>query len=231
MSSILAKPNPALALERTHQVRTRAPVVVRRATSADVEALAALNREAYPDLVEDGVVFSAAQLAEQQTRFPEGQIVAQMPDGALAGAIATLILPGTRALEPHTWYEATADGTFATHDRSGDSLYLADIFVGRAFWGQGVGPVLYDALKALCVETGCARIVAGGRLWSYFGYEGKLTPEQYVLNVTDGRIQDRVLTGQLRAGFKVRGILAKYLSDPRSASYATLLEWVPPRLV
>ncbi len=205
---------------------------VRRATPADVDALAALNREAYPDLVEEGVVFDAKQIALHQARFPEGQLVLELeepardlPAGALVGALATLALPSAHVLGPHTWYEATADGTFDTHDPGGDALYLADVYVGRAAWGLGLGPAAYRALFDLCRAGGFARVVAGGRLYSYFAYRDRLTPEQYVLDVTHGRIRDRVLGGQLRAGFEVLGILPGYLQDARSCDYATLLEW------
>ncbi len=214
------------------ELRPRPALRVRVATAADVDALAALNREAYPDLVEEGVVFDARQIALHQARFPEGQLVLELDEpardmaaGTLVGALATLALPSARVLRPHTWYEATGDGTFDTHDPAGDALYLADVYVGRAAWGLGLGPAAYRALFDLCRGGGFARVVAGGRLYSYFAYRDRLTPEQYVLNVTDGRIRDRVLGGQLRAGFKVLGILPGYLQDARSGDYATLLEW------
>lgn len=227
---------PLPTLDRaTPDERVAARTRVRAARPEDVPILERLNHEAYPDLVEEGVVFDARQLAMHQARFPEGQVVAELaaaarelPAGAVVGALATLIVPGDRALAPHTWYAITDDGSFSTHDPSGDTLYLADVYVGKAAWGLRVGPALYDALFALCVRLGLARVVAGGRMWSYFAYEAELTPEQYVLNVMDGRIKDRVLQGQLAAGFRVVGILPDYLQDARSGGYATFLEWSPP---
>jgi hypothetical protein len=55
-----------------------------------------------------------------------------------------------------------------------------------------------------------------------------MTPQEYVERVIRGDLRDRVLGSQLKAGFKVRGILVGYLADPRSRDYATLLEWVRP---
>lgn len=213
-------PSPALPLARSLE-----PLSFRRATVADVPALVAMNHAAYPDLVEANVVYDADQIAAHLRAFPEGQIVA-VRGGAIVGAISTLVVRAEDALRPHTWIEITRDGTFASHDPSGDTLYLADIYVGPEAWGTGVGPALYGALKALCVERGLARIVAGGRMWSYF--QTSLTPEEYVAAVKRGDIPDRVLTSQLRAGFTVRGILPSYLKDARSRNYATLLEWVAP---
>ncbi len=202
---------------------------LRLATANDVRALEALNHEAYPDLVGDGVVFEASQLAEHQARFAGGQIVAE-DEGELVGAIATLVVPSARALEEHTWSGITDSGTFATHDAGGDALYLADVYVSPRAWGRGVGSALYRALFALCGERRLRRVVAGGRLWGYHEVAREMTPADYVGEVVRGARKDRVLTSQLRAGFVVRGILPGYLHDWRSVHFATLLTWSPPRL-
>jgi GNAT superfamily N-acetyltransferase len=195
---------------------------LRLAVPSDVMRLEALNHAAYPDLVGDGVVFVAAQIAEHIARFPEGQIVAEL-DGEIAGAIATLVVPSRLALMAHTWPEITADGTFATHDPNGDALYLADVYVDPSAWGRGVGQALYGALFDLARARKLERVVAGGRLWGYHEVASTMTPEQYVDEVVRGLRKDRVLTSQLRAGFSVQGILPGYLHDWRSAHQATLL--------
>lgn len=208
------------------------PLIVRAARLSDVPRLVALNHAAYPDLVEDGVVFDAAQLTAQQAVFPEGQLVAER-DGVVVGAIATLITPSTRSLARHTWAEATSYGTFACHlsrspgdsDSRGDSLYLADVYSDPEAAGTGVGVALYDALFRLCERKNLARVVAGGRLWGYHQAAGTMSPELYADEVMAGKRSDRVFTSQLRAGFSYRGILPGYLDDWRSAAYATLLVW------
>jgi GNAT superfamily N-acetyltransferase len=198
---------------------------IRQAHTEDVARLARINRAAYPDLVEDGVVWSEAQLHLHLARFPEGQMVAEL-DGAPAGAVSTFIVPRKRdPMAQHSWREITDDGTFASHDPDGPTLYLADIYVDPAAWGRGVGPTLYAGLRDLCAHLGLWRIVAGGRLWGYHEYANRMWPEEYVQRVVDGELHDRVLSSQLRAGYRVRGILAEYLKDPRSHNYATLLEW------
>ena len=160
--------------------------------------------------------------------FPRGQVVAEI-DGVVVGAIATLILP--RATDPliaHTWYEATADGFFTTHDPEGDALYLADVYVDPAAWGRGVGMALYGGLRSLCRELRLARVVAGGRLWGYHAVAHERTPEAYIEDVVLGIRIDRVLSSQLKAGFVVRGVLPSYLPDPKSCDFASLLEWINP---
>ena len=137
-------------------------LVVRVATKQDVARLVAMNHAAYPELVEQNVVWSPAQIEAHIARFPEGQIVVEL-GGVPMGAISTFIVPpGRDPMAQHTWLEITDDGTFASHDRRGDTLYLADVYVDPEAWGKGVGEALYARLKSLCVDLGMKRVVAGG---------------------------------------------------------------------
>lgn len=203
-------------------------ITLRTATLTDVPALAALNRAAYPDLVEDGVVFDPRHLAEHQGLFPEGQLLAEH-EGRIVGAIATMILP--RALDPytpHTWMGVTDAGSFARHDPDGDTLYLADIYVDQNAWGLGVGRALYAGLFALCRRLGLRDVVGGGRLYDFVDAPPDLTAHEYVRQVLAGERSDRVLRSQLRAGFSVRGLLPNYLHDWRSRGWATRIVWDNP---
>ena len=203
-------------------------LVVRPARADDIPRLVEMNHAAYPELVEANVVWNAAQLQAHLERFPEGQLVATL-DGVPMGAISTFVVPPSRdPMAQHTWLDITDEGTFASHDRRGDTLYLADVYVDPAAWGKRVGEALYTALRDLCVSLGLRRIVAGGRLWGYHEYAGAMTAQEYVDAALRGDIRDRVLGSQLKAGFAVRGLLVGYLRDPRSRDYATLLEWVKP---
>jgi GNAT superfamily N-acetyltransferase len=203
-------------------------IVIRTATPGDAVALAALNRAAYPDLVQDGVVFDAHHLLAHQQRFPTGQLLAEI-DGELVGGIATLIPPRELdPLAPHTWIGITDAGTFERHDPGGDTLYLADIYVAQKAWSAGVGRALYQELFALCRRLGLANVVGGGRLYDYVDAPTSLAPADYVAQVIRGERVDRVLRSQLRAGFEVRGLLPAYLHDWRSRHVATLIVWDNP---
>jgi GNAT superfamily N-acetyltransferase len=203
-------------------------ILLRCAELADVPRLVELNHAAYPDLVEEGVVFEASQIRAHIERFPRGQIIAEV-DGAIVGAMATLVLPrAIDALSPHTWMGVTDGGTFERHDPSGETLYLADIYVDRSAWGRGVGRALYAALFDLCRSGRWTRIVAGGRLYDYGDVADRMSPQEYVARVMRGELRDRVLASQLRAGFSVRGVLPDYLHDWRSRHFATLLVWENP---
>jgi hypothetical protein len=207
---------------------TSAALTVRVATLDDVPQLVAMNHAAYPELVEENVVWDESQLRLHLERFPAGQLVADS-EGTPMGAISTFVVPRTRdPLAQHTWLDITDNGTFASHDPSGDTLYLADIYVDPSAWRRRVGITLYAALRRLCVSQSLRRVVAGGRLWGYHAHADRMTPEEYVQRVARGELVDRVLGSQLKAGFAVRGILVGYLRDPRSCDYATLLEWIAP---
>jgi len=206
------------------------PARIRQVEVADLPRLVELNAAAYPDLIQDDVVFSEDQLCAHLERFPAGQLVAEI-DGQPAGAIATLIPP--RNLDPlgkHTWLGITDGGYFARHDDAGHTLYLAYVYVDPAFWGKGVGKMLYAALLDLCRELRLERVVAGGRLWGYSEVADRMTAREYVELVVSGARRDRVLNSQLRAGFLVRGLLRDYLHDWRSRNWATLLELPNPDL-
>jgi GNAT superfamily N-acetyltransferase len=219
---------------RPDGIRAKLPamaITIRNARDTDVEALAKLNAAAYPDLVQDGVVFGTTELRAHLAQFPEGQLVAVDGD-RIVGAIATLVLPDSiDALGPHTWIGVTDHGTFARHDATGDTLYLADIYVHPDAWGLGVGRVLYAALFELCRSRRLARVVGGGRLHSFIEAPDDMTPEAYVAAVIAGERRDRVLQSQLRAGFQVRGLLPGYLHDWRSRHWATLIVWDNPERV
>jgi GNAT superfamily N-acetyltransferase len=199
---------------------------IREATTLDIPHLVALNHAAYPDLIVDGAVFDPEQIEAHVTRFPRGQLVAEV-DGRLVGAISTFIpSPAIPVLKQHTWLGITDGGMFVRHDPAGRSLYLADIYVDPGAQGRGLGQLLYGALKDLCRSLDLEHVVAGGRLWGYGAVADRMTAEEYVHRVTHGLLKDPVLTSQLRAGFVVRGVLHDYLHDWRSKNYATLLEWV-----
>src|SRR5207237_1331340 len=70
-----------------------------------------------------------------------------------------------------------------------------------------------------------AWVAAGGRLWDYHDVAEELTPQEYVEQVVSGERRDRVLTPQLRAGFRFAGILPGYLEDWRSHDFASHLVW------
>jgi predicted amidohydrolase/GNAT superfamily N-acetyltransferase len=202
--------------------------LLRSATTADLQPLVTLNKLCYPVLAEENVVWKESHLRNHLAVFPEGQIVAES-GGQLIGAVASLIVNvGRDPLRPHTYTGMTDGGYFHNHDRQGDTLYGADVYVHPDYRGRGVGAALYEARRHLCRELNLRRILAGGRLWNYSEHASKMSPEEYVAKVEAGELRDLVLSFQLREGFAVRGVLKNYLNDPKSLNSASLVEWLNP---
>ncbi len=200
----------------------------RLATLEDVPTLVQLNKECFPSMAEQDVVWKKAHLINHQRVFPEGQIVIEV-EGQLVGAIATLIVDlGADPYRSHTYAGITDGGYFHNHAPEGDTLYGADVYVHPKWRGTGIGHRLYEERRRLCRQLNLRRIVCGGRIHGYAPYANEMTPEQYVRLVEQGQLKDLVLSFQLREGFVPRGVLRNYIQDPQSKNHATFIEWMNP---
>src|SRR5450432_1183566 len=203
-------------------------ISIREATRADVPRLVELNRDAYPVLAEDDVVWGERHLISHQRIFPQGQLVAEL-NGKIVGAAATLVVDlGTNSLRHHTWPGVTDSGYFTNHSPEADTLYGADVYVDPKHQGQGVGAALYEGRRQLCRRLNKRRILAGGRLWNYHEHASRMSPEEYAERVAAGELKDKVLSFQLREDFSLRGVMPHYLLDPMSHNHASLVEWLNP---
>jgi len=203
-------------------------VKLRRATKSDIPKLVQLNREAYPVLAHENVVWGEAHLYSHQQIFPQGQLVAEV-NGKILGAISTLIVHmGSDPLRHHTWAGITDSGYFTSHDPAGDTLYGADIYVHPDSRGMGVGAKLYEARRQLCKKLNLRRILAGGRLWNYSEQADSMSAYEYAHRVVAGEFRDLVLSFQVREGFVLRGVMSNYLNDPKSKNFGSQIEWLNP---
>lgn len=203
-------------------------ILIREATRADVPRLVELNRDAYPIMAEEGVIWGERHLINHQRVFPQGQLVAEI-SGKVVGAVASLIVDlGPNPLRDHTWSGITDSGYFSNHDPLADTLYGADVYVDPQFHGRGVGSALYEARRKLCKRLNKRRILAGGRLWNYHEYSTTLSPAEYAERVAAGELRDKVLSFQLKHDFTMRAVMPHYLLDPLSHNHASLVEWLNP---
>jgi predicted amidohydrolase/GNAT superfamily N-acetyltransferase len=201
---------------------------IRQATADDIPALVQLNRDAYPTMAEDNIVWGRSHLESHQRIFPQGQLVA-IVDEQIVGAIASLIVDlGPNPLRDHTWSGITDSGYFTNHNPQGDTLYGADVYVHPQMRGHGVGRALYEARRQLCRKLNLRRILLGGRLHGYHQHAHEMTAHEYAARVAAGELHDLVLSFQLKQQFSLRGVMPHYLLDRQSHNYATLLEWLNP---
>jgi len=207
---------------------TEPTITLREATRADVPRLVEMNRDAYPILAEEDVVWGERHLISHQRVFPQGQLVAEIA-GKVVGAVATLVVDlGPNPLRHHTWPGITDSGYFTNHDLQADTLYGADVYVDPHYHGKGVGAALYEARRQLCRRLNKRRILAGGRLANYHEHASRMSPEEYAERVAAGELKDKVLSFQLREDFTLRGVMPHYLQDPLSRNHASLIEWLNP---
>lgn len=203
----------------------RPQVIVRPTTAADIPAIIALTQVVYPG----APAWTVAQLESHLRVFPEGQLVAADADtGDIVGMAASLIVLWNDYDLQTAWRDFTAAGMFTNHDPlRGRTLYGAEIMVDPSIQSRGIGSSLYAAREALVRRLGLLRIRAGARLRDYHKVAAVMSPAQYVDDVVSGAIVDRTLTFQLRRGFRVVGLVSKYLRhDPESLGHAAVIEWV-----
>lgn len=199
---------------------------VRRSKLSDVAAIYACQAAAYPMFDAAGLC-DERQLAMQIRTFPEGQFVVVDGD-RIVGYATSLIVTLDEESPWYSYAEITGNGTFSSHDPSGDSLYGADIAVHPDFRGRGIAGLLYGARKRLIKRLNLRRLVAGGRIPGYRAYAGRMSAETYVEKVVAGEITDMALNAHLKAGYIVRGVHMGYVRDPGSLDYATFLELPNP---
>lgn len=207
--------------------RSKSPAIrVRRARLTDVPAIYACQKAAYASFPESGLC-AKRELRMQVQVFPEGQLVA-IAGKDIVGYATSLIV---RLDEDSPWYsysEVTGNGSFRTHDPSGDTLYGADIAVHPDYRGRGVAGKLYEGRRAILRRFNLRRMVAGGRIPGFWEHAGVMTPEEYVEKVERGELSDSALNAHLKAGYRVLGVHMGYLRDDQSLDYATHLEMENP---
>lgn len=173
-----------------------------------------------------GAYWRDHQIQRLLTLFPEGQLCIKV-DGKLVGAAMSLIVAYKKLGDNHTYKDATAGYTFASHDPKGDVLYGIEIFIHPEYRGLRLARRLYDARKELCEKLNLRSIIAGARLSNFAEHAEGLTPKQYLEKVKNKEVYDSTLSFQLSNNFHVRRILKGYMpGDAESMEYAALIEWI-----
>jgi predicted amidohydrolase/GNAT superfamily N-acetyltransferase len=193
-------------------------------TVEDIPGVIELQRRTFAGMA----TWSAEQLAKHLEIFPEGQLVAVDEDGRVLGSASSLIIDWDDYARAADWATITGNGSFATHEPRGKTLYGADMSVDPRARRCGIGSLFYEKRKQLARERKLKRLLTGGRIPGYAQVSHQLSPAEYVAEVARGKRKDPTLSFQLANGFVVLDVVRDYLHDADSLSYATLLEWLNP---
>jgi len=207
----------------------RSKITVRNTRREDFAGIAELSRDVY----KDSPPWSEGLLSSHLRVFPEGQFVAiEVDGGRVVGMAASLIVLWDDYDLNMDWLSFTNSGTFTNHDPAhGRTLYGAEVMVNPAMQRRGIGKKIYQERRSLVQRLGLLRIRAGARLRGYHRFAHRMTAEDYVMRVVQGKISDPTLSFQLREGFAVIGVVANYLhQDPESRGFAALIEWLNPNV-
>ncbi|HSA91748.1 MAG TPA: GNAT family N-acetyltransferase [Terriglobales bacterium] len=205
----------------------RPKVVVRTTRPEDFVAIDDLTREVYPG----APTWSHEQLSSHMRVFPAGQLVAVEADTQKVVGMAASLIVYWDDYDLHApWRDFTDHGMFTNHDpERGRTLYGAEVMVQPSRQGRGIGKKLYQARRELVQGLGLLRIRAGARLRHYHRYAHRMSAEDYVIRILQGKLRDPTLSFQLKEGFEVLGVVAGYLQhDPESLGYAAVIEWLNP---
>ena len=203
-------------------------VKIRNTKKDDINKIVELQKESFPLLANYGNIWREEELHSHLNVFPEGQYVAEEPDGTIVGSASTLIVSLNPEYADHSWKEITANGMFTNHNPNGDSLYGADISTHPKYRHEGIGSMLYDERKQLVIKLKLRRMIAGGRLFNYSKYSSQISAADYAKQVVEGKLHDPVLSFEIANGFRFIKILSNYLEDVRSSNYASFIEWLNP---
>ncbi len=186
------------------------------------EALAALQAVIFPTLAPDQR-FLAEHYRHHVEMFPEGQFVAVADEGDVIGATTTLRVEERLAFEPHSFSRIFGGGWLSAHHPEGAWLYGADLGVIPEWRGRGVARALYAARQRAVRRLHLAGQATVGLLAGYGALADRMDAETYYRELLAGERSDPTISVQLRIGFRPRGLIPDYVSDPVCAGYGALL--------
>lgn len=201
-----------------------------RLTEAMAEEMEQLELASFPTADPEDL-YDAAELRQLAQDFPEGTFV------GFDGPNRNLPVAGGLGIRVHFDFEnpqhnmkefVEASGSESGHDPEAPWYYGTDIVVRPEYRRRGIGRELYDLRKQVCVDLNLHGIVAGGVIPGYADHKEAMTADEYIVEVTAGRLYDPTLTFQLENGFEAPCALANYIKDPAVNSWASLIVWHNP---
>ena len=199
-------------------------------TTSMAGELAALELLAFPT-TDPADLYDEQDLAVLASQFPQGGVVGFDGPGREHPVAAGL---GVRTHfdfdNPQHNLATFFDGapTECGDDPDGPWYYGTDIVVRPDQRRRGIGTELYDLRKDICRRLNLAGIVAGGVIPGFADHKDAMSADEYVAEVSAGRLYDRTLSFQLENGFVALCALDGYMTDPAVDDHASLIVWHNP---
>jgi len=202
-------------------------VIVRNWTEKDIPAIVKVHEDVYGHIYSKAELYNERKYRLQFKKFPAGQFLAEV-DGKVVGYATSLIVQLNDDDDLYRYPELSGNGSFSPHTPAGDTLYGADIAVHPDYRGMAIAGELYKGRRNVLKKYNLRRMIAYGRIPGYPAYVDKLTPEEYVQQVVDGKLKDSALNAHLKAGYKVARVVFDLMHDSESMDYCTYLEYKNP---
>ena len=204
-------------------------VAIRPATPADVAALAAIEREAWPA----PMAADPSRIEARLAAFAPGQLLAEVAGAPVGIAWSQRITAAHLDAGPITFDRLTDDGRFTrSHDPEGEIYQLIGVAVAASGRQMRLGRRLVDAEIALARSLpGVQRILGFTRPIGFANYP-QLTVEHYVaLRDSRDRPVDPMLAFHLGAGAELVSFHPAFRpEDTEARGYGVLIEYPCERL-
>ncbi|MDE1727863.1 MAG: histone acetyltransferase, partial [Thaumarchaeota archaeon] len=105
---------------------TKFDITVRNMAFYDIPKIIELQKESFPYMTIEGMIWKEESLENHLSIFPDGQFVAEI-NGKIVASASSLIVKLSPEYKEHTWSEVCGGSSFRNHDPKGDSLYGADV--------------------------------------------------------------------------------------------------------
>lgn len=216
------------------EIMTTQPQIVRRISIVPSSARYTQQMEDVSHMVygtnrdnPDGTLV-AAHFRRHAELFPEGQYVA-LDHGHVVGLTASMRIafdPAHPFIEP--WYTTISGGWLTRHDPDAEWMYGVESCVHPAYQGMGVGGKLMEARFNVAKALNLRGMVAGSAVIDYSKIADKVSIDDYIRGVADGRYFDRNLTKQIHKGFQPVAPIPSYLPDPETCGWGVIILWANP---
>jgi GNAT superfamily N-acetyltransferase len=195
-------------------------------TAALAPSCAALELVCFPE-ADPAELISEADFRAYARTFPEGFFVCLDGD-RLVGQGAGIFLDFDFAHPQHTILGITGEHQCGNHDSNADWYYGTDIIVHPEYRRRGIGQKLYELRKDVVRRYDKKGIIAGGHIPGFADHKHEMSAAEYVEKVSAGDLYDATLSFQIKNGFEARGVLADYIKEDATDSWASLIVWENP---